>query len=143
MLFSFVIGAWLKKDNVCEKLEGWANKHKHHKLILLGIIIFILIVNIPIKTTAFDPFFALALFISIWLFIRGKDIRSLQLIGKHSMNIWMIHTYFLYYLFHDEIHQLRYSILIYLATLCFSILSSFVINWLTSKIDQRLMTIKH
>lgn len=139
MLFSFVIGAWLKKDNICEKLVGWANKHKHHKLILLGIIIFILIVNIPIKTSAFGPFFALALFISIWLIIRGKTIRPLQLIGKHSMNIWMIHTYFLHYLFHDEIYQLQYSILIYLTTLCLSLLSSYIINFLTSKIDQKLI----
>lgn len=141
MLFSFVIGAWLKKENICDKVKERINKYKYHKFFLCVIIILILIISIPIKTTAFAPFFAFAIFITIWLIIQGSNNCFLQLIGKHSMNIWMIHTYFLHYIFHEEIFKLQYSILIYIAVLCLSLLSSFIVNIVTSKIDRKLTSI--
>lgn len=51
-----------------------------------------------------------------------------MLMGKHSTNIWLVHTFFCYYYFHDFIYGLKYPILIYILTLGLSVISSVVIN---------------
>lgn len=50
------------------------------------------------------------------------------LLGEHSTNIWLVHTFFCYYFFHDFIYGLRYPVLIYIVTLLLSFISSLLIN---------------
>lgn len=52
----------------------------------------------------------------------------LQFLGKHSMNIWLIHTWICYYLFKDIIYGFKWPVLIFTCTLLLSILASIVVE---------------
>lgn len=136
--FSFIIGSWLKKKKIFEKISEKANGKKYIKLISAIFIIILLLVRYPITTTAMNPLFALIIFILCWIIIKDYKCPILQIIGKHSMNIWMIHTYFLHYLFHNEIYTLKYTILIFFGVLGISLLCSYIINIITAYFDKQI-----
>lgn len=51
------------------------------------------------------------------LFNQPEEVAHMQhliTIGKRSMGMWMIHTWFCYYLFRDEIYGLKYPVVIFL-----------------------------
>lgn len=62
-------------------------------------------------------------------------------LGKHSMNIWMTHTYFCYYIFKEEIYSLKYPIIILISVLALSLGISYVINFIKSKSNLDLLTV--
>ena len=85
--------------------------------------IFLLI--FPIKTLAYvliTPVFIIELNNTI-----GKN-KILIYLGKHSMNMWLIHTFFCYYYFQEMVFMPRYSILILLWTILLSLTSSVIIE---------------
>lgn len=59
-------------------------------------------------------------------------------LGKHSMNMWMIHTWFCYYLFKPFIYGFKYPIVIFLVLIILSYLTSFVIEQAITPIERRL-----
>ena len=137
LLFSFAIGASFKKYRIVEKVKMMSRK-KVLKLFAYIMILLMMFEGMIIKTTAFGCFEAFILFLLLLIIIQGRQCKVLKLIGKHSMNIWMIHTYFLHYIFHEEIYELRYTVLIFMATLCLSLLTSYAINIITAKIDKQI-----
>ena len=58
----------------------------------------------------------------------------LQFLGKHSMNIFLTHTFIRYYYFKDFTYSFKYSILIVLVLLGISIIVSMVIELLKKAI---------
>ena len=56
--------------------------------------------------------------------------RIMENLGKHSMNMFLIHTFIFYYWFRDYIYFTRNPILIFLSLLITSYLFSLVIEWL-------------
>lgn len=78
---------------------------------------------------------------------KSRNIENFfMLVGKHSTNIWLVHTFFCYYYFHDFIYGLKYPILIYIVTFGFSFISSVVINkiyrLLFGKMDSYILQLK-
>lgn len=51
----------------------------------------------------------------------------LEKLGKQSTNMWLVHTFFCYYLFHDWIYGLKYPIVILFVTVLLSYLSGIII----------------
>ena len=138
LLFSFTIGASFKKYRIVKKIEMISEKNKGLKFFAYFMILLMMLEGMIIKTTAFGCFEALISFLLLLIIIQSRQCKELKFIGKHSMNIWMIHTYFLHYIFHEEIYELRYTVLIFIATLCLSLLTSYAINIITSKIDKQI-----
>lgn len=59
----------------------------------------------------------------------SKVIRSmLQFLGRYSIYIWLMHTFFLYYYFQSQFMQLKYAILIYICVLCTCLIISIILN---------------
>lgn len=56
--------------------------------------------------------------------------RSLEFIGKHSMNIFLFHTFIYYIYFPDFIYWSRNPILIYMTLLAACLCVSMMIEWL-------------
>ena len=56
--------------------------------------------------------------------------------GKHSMVMWLTHSFFCYHLFHDFIYSFKYPLLIYVVLLSISYLTSFPIMFLAKKTIQ-------
>lgn len=57
-------------------------------------------------------------------------VRSLEFIGKHSMNIFLFHTFIYYIYFPDLIYWSRNPIMIYMTLLAVCLCISVVIEWL-------------
>ena len=142
MLPSFLFGGMLVKYDISTFLENEIKKYRHYKIIALTIIGGVLVFYYYISTTAFGPFTALLMFLMLFFIVKGRNCRVLQLIGSHSMNIWMIHTYFLHYITHDFVYSFKYSILIMLVTLLLSLLCSFIINYITNNIDTKIYELR-
>lgn len=67
--------------------------------------------------------------------------KVLEFIGKHSMNIYMVHTFFYMILWRNEIYRFEYAGLIFLALLAVSLVYSVVLETIKSlviKISKKL-----
>lgn len=61
-------------------------------------------------------------------------------LGAQSMNMWMIHSWFCYYLFHDFIYSFSYPLLIFIVLIIISYGCSLVVNTITKPIEARLVS---
>ncbi len=124
LLFNFLLGAIARKKNWLEIIKS-KNIQKWAWLIL----ILLCVVRCCFETGAFHNLFVFV-FMWIWLqIVRPTWCKAFLIhMGKHSMNIWLIHSFFCYHIFHDWIYGFRYPLLIYGVLLLVSYLSSCVIN---------------
>lgn len=60
-------------------------------------------------------------------------------LGDQSMNMWMIHTWFCYYLFHDFIYSFSYPVLIFVVLTVISYICSLIINWIALPVERMFM----
>ena len=130
-LFPFTLGCALYK---------YSNRYglyvkKHFCMLFPCLLLLLLLVRVSYHTGAFDSEYA---FLFILLFINIRRLKCfdniLYAIGKKSMVMWLIHTWFCYYLFHDFIYSFKYPIVIYLVTLLCSYVSSYFITWIAEKV---------
>ena len=127
LLFNFILGVlackheWLKKRKIFSCNLAW--------LTLIGLCI----LRCFFTTGAFHNLFAFT-FIFLWQQTRRPSwINNILIhLGNHSMNMWLIHTFFCYYFFHDWIYGFKYPLLIYLVLILISYLSSHIINFIYS-----------
>jgi hypothetical protein len=89
------------------------------------VLIFLLVVfRIICNSDAIQPLYGIAF---IFLFVQiplNKYIAYFLLVmGKRSTGIWLIHTYFIYYIFHDFTYSFKYPVLIFavITTVCFCV----------------------
>ena len=129
LLFPFSLGAMLKRTELFSKLSVLLAKKSYGKILVFAILVIASVIKYYIPTALFSPFYAITFIVSFVLLSQGKaNIPILSAIGRHSMNIWMIHTWFLYYLFPSFIAGFKYVFLEYIALLFVSFIISFVIN---------------
>lgn len=134
---NFCIGYLIAKLKIFEIINRYFNKNNLNKLkIYVLILIIILFIRVGlalifsnIDCSNIDFILApLLIFTSVKLLSLNKHNRIIILMGKHSTNIWLTHTFFCYYFFQVLVFAPRISILIliWLSILC--ILSSILIN---------------
>ena len=129
LLFPFSLGAMLKRTDLFSKLIVLVAKRSYGKIIVFVILLMATVVKYYIPTALFSPFYAITFIVSFVLLSQGKvNVPILSAIGRHSMNIWMIHTWFLFYLFPSFIAAFKYVALEYVALLFISFLVSCVVN---------------
>ena len=128
-LFCFVMGAAFCKlaGEPCGCV-GMLLRRASNKVKIVALLV-VWLLRCVITISVAGPFlvgaFAL-LFIHIdW----GKCInRCLQFVGKYSMEMWLIHSYFFYYLFKDFVYGLHSPTLMYLVVFALSLVSAVVIR---------------
>lgn len=120
----------------CIMCKNSGNSKSYKFLCILGkkwkvllLLILLIISRCMITTTAYGPIFALmAIFLLSQVQWTMWQNRILGFFGEHSTTIWLTHSYFCYYLFHDFIYGFRYPIIVFLVTLLCSLCASFVIK---------------
>lgn len=124
LLFNFLLGAMAYKNQWMKHVDN-----RILKKVAWGLLATFCIIRCCIDTGAFHNLFVFA-FIWIWLQTpRTTWVKAFfSHLGKHSMNMWLIHTFFCYYLFHDWIYSFKYPILIFIVLIVVSYLSSVVVN---------------
>lgn len=133
LMFSFYLGAMTAKHQLITKIsESKAGQilKKYAWMLLLLTIGF----RILFRTGAFYVY----AFIIILLNLKRARIidKSLAFLGQHSMNIWMINSWFCYYLFKDFIYGFKYPLVILLVLMAVSILTSMIVNVLCRPIEK-------
>ncbi len=137
-LFCFCCGALAKKYAVIERFNGWLRRSGIGNKSLLSILCVLILVRILIPHSSWGGIFSLTLLLLLSAIKYQTWTRTgLAFLGAHSMNIWMIHTWFCYYLFHDFFYGFNYPILIFAATLGASILASMLVNAIFVFVEKR------
>ena len=142
-LLPFTLGALARKCCWVEKVAQIApldcRNVKRVNLIKFFAIVFLLCVIVIRMFVPNQSLQILVVFLFMLLFpllrVDKYSMAVLQFLGKHSLNIWLIHTWLCYYLFKDLIYGLKYPILIFVATLLLSLLISIIVEIIYKKIS--------
>ena len=83
-----------------------------------------------------DPFIAVFLSLAVVSICRltHRKMSALAFAGKHSMNMYLTHTFIFAYFLHDFIYWFKYPILIFAVLFSISLLLSMTIEFLKEKI---------
>ena len=83
-----------------------------------------------------DPLIAISLSLSVVSFCRAfnSNLTFFAFLGKHSMNVYLIHTFIFLYFFHDFTYSLENPLLIFL----FVLLTSLGVSYLFELLKKRL-----
>ena len=129
--FPFSLGAIAKKEKWVERVSNWIDNHFRQRKgwyvwsMLLVVIAFRMVVH----NQSIQPLAVLPLFLLFPLLgIKDKAKSVLMYLGKHSMNIWLIHGWICFYLFTDVICMAKYPMGIFLVTLVWSLFISIVVE---------------
>jgi surface polysaccharide O-acyltransferase-like enzyme len=99
---------------------------------MVALILVVIIVCVT-RTAAWGPLYAMAFIVLFLSAPRWQWVdKGLMLLGNHSMNMWLIHAWFCYYIFHDLTYSLGYPLLIYIALIVISLLCSYLVNAICS-----------
>lgn len=125
---AFIFGGMLQRTGFIHEVQKKCNS-KWLWLALMGTVIVMCIT----RTAAWGPLYAtvfIVLFLSAprWQWID----KVLAHLGDHSMNMWLIHAWFCYYIFHNLTYSLNYPLFIYVALLVVSLLCSYLVNAICS-----------
>ncbi len=127
-LFPFVLGAFLFRSKMAFEL---------HLSQWMIIVLVILVVSI-VATFGNAVVYMVYVPLMVWLFsqlIWPKWLENVLIeLGRKSMVIWMVHTWFCYYLFQPQVYSLRYPILIMVGGILISYLTAIPIMWFTDKV---------
>lgn len=114
-IFPFTIGAMMCRSNGFDKIRVIiCNIHSCYRQIVL-ITSLLVLISIRCIINAWDPLYCL-LFIIIILNLKRYPVidKILIKLGRVSMEMWLIHSWYCYYLFRSEIYSLKYPIAIFL-----------------------------
>lgn len=140
-MLTFTLGIFLavNEHNVNDVL----NKINHHIVLILTVVltlVFLYMRNHYVFScflmTKGDPFIAAFLSLAVVSLCRllNRNMNILVFIGKHSMNMYLTHTFIFSYFFHDFIYSFKYPISIFSVLLIVSLLLSIAIEFLKKKI---------
>lgn len=121
---SFIFGAMLHRTNFIQTIQ----KKYSSKWLWLALVLVVCVMCVT-RTAAWGPLYATTFIILFLAAPRNRLIdKTLAHLGNHSMNMWLIHAWFCYYLFHDLTYSLRYPLLIFVALVLVSLCCSYIVN---------------
>jgi len=127
LLFDFGLGIVAAKTNFFQNVKQISKKYAFS-----GVVVWLLITVLIIAKCIINYHFFGYEFMLITLLLLAPRLSfidsSLVVLGKHSMNMWMIHSWFCYYLFHDELYSLKYPIIIFIVLVFVSLVSSILVE---------------
>lgn len=115
--FPFCLGIWLSEKDVLVKLGHLWHNHRWAKLLACTLSLLLLAVQRQkgpwLNDIRLDGFFALAIVLFAWKFIVPLPVisRVLAFIGRHSFNIFLIHTFVYGVFFHSFFSALKAPLL--------------------------------
>jgi len=128
-LIVFCLGMIFSEFNLFDRLRN-LNKSKIDRLIVTIIFLIFGIFSRYKLGNLYDVVAAFAIiFISNNIFANIKGINSiLGLLGKHSSNIFMLHTFIYKYFFNEYFAKLKYWLLMYIVLIVSSLIISMIIE---------------
>ncbi|WP_283672573.1 acyltransferase family protein [Clostridium perfringens] len=126
--FLFLLGMCIAKYAFFNKVTKKLNFKKSKYIILSFLILFLIF--ILRNVSVIGPTTELILVPMLCFFIANSvsNNNKISNLGKYSNNMWLTHSFFIYYLFPNIIFKFKYSILILLLVIFISMVCSFIIN---------------
>lgn len=139
MLFPFASGYLARRYEWFEKIKTVADKLPINNSILgISGLLGLCVIFCFVSHNSLSPFYSI-FFIMLFSLISVKPTIGaiLTYLGKHSMNIWLIHTWFCTRLFHEFFYdKIQYPILMFLCLLTISLIISHLVEWIYKPIGQ-------
>lgn len=140
--FYFILGVTIAKNGYFNRIRKRISFNKVTSIISTVIVLGIISVIIHISVIGEIAKLMLIPTFIFCLSLRLGQSKLLQWIGKHSTNIWLIHSFYCYYLFQKLTFMPRYSLLIFVWTIVLSITSGYLIDQFFSFISNCSLQIK-
>lgn len=149
---SFLSGMISSKYNIFEWVE--LKLKSYPKTIVFHVVVFVILsvlvlVSLHFRLARYSLFYLVASFLMpLYIYIVLVVIKGLKLnrvfsfLGKHSLNIWLIHTFICYYYFQSIIIFFQYYFLAFFVTLLLSLLSSVLISPIQKVVIEKLFISK-
>lgn len=140
-LLPFFIGAAMKKSRLIERLRNKYEITCKSSILFLVLFVSLIILKCVIRTRWYNIYeFA---FVLLFLFMyRPRFIdKFLWYMGKHSMNIWMIH-FMVYFYFEEFVYSFKFPILIWLCLTGVSLIISYIVDFIAKLIEKPLFASK-
>jgi len=97
-----------------------------------AIIVLMMFLKSVISTTSLNPIYSALLLLVAQRSFSCRNV-IIEEIGKHSLNIWLLHAFLLPY-----VSNYKYDILVVASLLLYSYLSSLIINTISSPLENVL-----
>lgn len=123
LLYPFIVGAVFYKTN--RKLDV----RLHPVLTLAGIIVLMVLASAVGSSVVYLVYTPLLMWLLCIMRYPKWMERVLMELGRKSMVIWMVHTWYCYYLFQPQVYALRYPIVILGGVLLISYLTAIPVMW--------------
>ena len=143
----FWVGILFSKDNLLLKLKDRINEVIKLNIFfdIIGIIL-IVFIRLFVLDEMFDIVFVPFLIIFFLDFVKRIKLlsKTFELLGNHSTNIWLIHTFYCYYFyfFVKIVIYFRWGIPCLIVLLILSLLSSYGVNYLWRLLNKFLLLFK-
>lgn len=122
--YPFVLGMLLNKYRILDSVKlNW--------IIALVLLVAVSVVRCSTSNVWHTYYILIFLFLILQI-IKGiksnSALKCLKVLGSHSLNIWMIHSWFCYHLFEESLYAIKSPALIFAVTLLLSLFLSSVVE---------------
>jgi len=126
---TFILGLIISKYDLLSIVKACVNEHKIISIISIPLLYACYYMRTHYGLARYDSIFTLIIVISISMISCLYESKILSILGKHSNNIFMIHTFFYYMWFPYFIYSPRYVLLVFTLLMIISLVSSFALNY--------------
>lgn len=140
-LLPFFIGAAMKKSRLIERLR---NKYKitcKSSILFLVLFVSLIILKCVIRTRWYNIYEFAFVLLFLFMYLPRFIDKFLWYMGKHSMNIWMIH-FMVYFYFEEFVYSFKFPILIWLCLTGVSLIISYIVDFIAKLIEKPLFASK-
>lgn len=132
-LYPFTIGACfcLSKYKTTCMLPSWLVY-----IIMISLVVLVATFNLPGIYVLYVP---IMVFLINQLSFPKIVAKLFSKLGKQSMLMWMIHTWYCYYLFQEEIYALKYPVIIFIVVVTISYFSSLFFYYITARLIKQII----
>ena len=144
-IFAFVCGMFFSEYKIFEKETLFDKKTIFYEIILFVITYFLRAKQRYVGDFA-HAISVICLVYSIYPYM-GKLNKVLNLLGRHSANIFMLHTFFMLIYFQEFIYGFKNTFIIYIVLIIISLICSIIIEFIKrlcryDKLQRKLFSIK-
>lgn len=137
MLFNFCLGAMAARSSLFERLKIHTAYMRYISALAWGGVAILVSVSCVCK---YNFFYAFGIIICLLLIkMPGWLKTNLAKLGDQSMDMWMIHSWFCYYLFHDFIYSFEYPLVIFAVLTAISYACSLIVNKIALSVERLFM----
>jgi hypothetical protein len=138
-MFTFYIGAILYKKNCLGIIKNYFSSVKYRQAIILFSLIILICARCIINTSAWNAVYSLLLIVLFLNLYRPYFIDNfLMKLGNVSMEMWLVHSWYSYCIFKEEVYSLKYPLLVFIVMLAISYYSAILIKYSSNFILNRI-----